>query len=222
MSSDAWHSQRPSSELVWTEGPSAAHWEADDGVGVWGTRWLHAQNGAFVSLAVCREGFINPPPRWAEEESLAGCTPAACGAQCQVVRVLCGARGTHHLLVLPAWGKLLLCWHKPPPSNEAWNQRPAYLVEMKSVTDTYLSPPESLVLLHAAASVVLRVTTHMLPMSCLPQQKGWSQAGCLQLSCSDDLHLTKILISFSVVPCICVRLEWSHHMRFRGWGKGEA
>lgn len=165
--------------VSWHRPNDWAHREASDGMGAWGTRACKLETELLVSPAACKEHFINPPPRWAEEESLARCTPAACGAQCQAVRVLCRACSTHHLLVLPAWGKLLLCWHKPPPSNEAWNQRPAYLVEMKSVTDAYLSPPECLVLLHAVAAAELRVAARMLPVSCLPQQKGSSQAGCL-------------------------------------------
>lgn len=62
-------------------------------------------------------------------------TPAASGASCQAAIFHCEAWSMHHLLVLPAWSELVLSVRSP--SNEAWNWRPAYLVEIKYITGTY-------------------------------------------------------------------------------------
>lgn len=64
--------------------------------------WEHrARVDTSLSHLFLQQRAENPSPKQVEEESLAGCTPAAHGAQCWAVRVF-WCMSTHHLLVLPA------------------------------------------------------------------------------------------------------------------------
>lgn len=58
VSSDTWHSQRPSRS--WDDQKDRAHWETGDGVGGWGMCGCELETELLISLSVCGECFTHP------------------------------------------------------------------------------------------------------------------------------------------------------------------